>query len=68
MEWISVKDDFPKKGTEVLVWFGDSPEPYMAIWQYDDRNRYFRKGKPMPFRASVTHWAPRPDPPEAPHD
>jgi hypothetical protein len=75
-EWIDVREKFPDVGQEVLVWFDESSEPYMAVWKYDGMNQYFCPFSPAPFKKSarlaqpppaqrVTHWMPLPDPPVA---
>lgn len=63
-EWISINERFPHKGQQVLVWFANSPEPYIDCWTFDNSNQYFRDFKPARGDMNVTHWMPLPEPPK----
>ena len=79
MEWISVKDELPKEGVQVLVCSmheNGSKEPSIAMLDrfdpsYSNTITWYIKGAPWrggnwdkePDRSSISHWMPLPKPP-----
>ena len=62
MEWISVKDQLPSKGDEVLTFYEDYFN-VASILYFDDENRpHFISGSYV--FDHVTHWMPLPEPPK----
>jgi hypothetical protein len=57
MEWISVKDRFPKTPIDVLVFNGDTQVGYFhkGFWRDFHGERNIK---------NVTHWMPLPEPPK----
>lgn len=53
MDWISVDDRLPEKGTYLIInkWGG------MMVWQYDDGWKKYGYGQ------EITHYMPLPQPP-----
>lgn len=62
MEWISVKDRFPKNNEECLVAFKYSPNYAYELATYISNFRKFICWTGI--RRDVTHWMPLPNPPK----
>jgi hypothetical protein len=65
-DWIKCSDRYPKLGQECLVWFANSPEPYMDLWLFDNSNLFFCDDPDAKLKRPkdcVTHWAEAPAPP-----
>ena len=60
--WISVKDRLPAKHECVLIYDSVCHNIYMA-WRDDDLDVWFSEEYLLDF-VYVTHWMPRPEPPE----
>lgn len=61
MEWISVKDDLPKKRTRVLVSDGQLVTQAIINHRGDWANWYTIDNE---YFNDVTHWMPLPEPPK----
>lgn len=59
-EWISVKDNLPKKNQPVLCFYKFEPESPNVIAD----NIYMGGGLFMSETSKVTHWMPLPKPPK----
>lgn len=67
-QWISVKDELPREGERVLVWYDDRPirgryaAPRVMVGSYVvDQLR--PEGWNGDHRPEITHWMPLPAPP-----
>lgn len=64
MEWISVKDRFPKDSGETLIFVKNPRNPLgvIVVRNYCVRLKYWDKC--MDKNTKVTHWKPLPNPPK----
>jgi hypothetical protein len=61
-EWISVNDEMPSKGKDVLCAINHSPNRY-HIHDGSFNGRIWKDGHGFPFMFRVTHWQTLPEPP-----
>ena len=65
-EWISVKDELPKKNTDVLIYRGQFIGDLISVYTYIGNNEW-EDGYGYWSRADdegITHWMPLPEPPK----
>lgn len=69
MEWISVEDDLPLKGENILMYYDD----LVVEGEYQNGNFYhvsscahFKGYCKCEAQKGITHWMPLPNPPEIP--
>ena len=68
MKWISVKDEWPESGTEVLTFSVENDHSYfdLACVEYDIHNNkiiWFASWCTKKLK-HITHWTPLPKPPK----
>ena len=64
--WISVDEELPEKGKDVLVWSSGSDEPmvgYYWHWNWQRKQHMFDVYNDRKIRGNITHWMPLPQPP-----
>ncbi len=63
MEWISVKDEYPVKSEETLIFMKNARNPsgIISVKNYCLRLKYWDKC--MDKNTTVTHWMPLPETP-----
>lgn len=65
--WISVEDELPKKGTNVLFFSSGWNEPMMGYyknWNWQRHQHIFHSYTDNATWYNVTHWMPLPAPPK----
>ena len=61
--WISVEDELPEKGKDVLVWSSGSDEPmvgYYRHWNWQRKQHMFYVHNDGNMWGNITHWMPMP--------
>ena len=59
LQWREITpENLPKKGSSVLVWFGNCAKPYADVWIFSGANQYFTGNPSKHRKEDVTHWAP----------
>lgn len=69
--WISVEDELPKEGSDVLVYlsFFSFTQTDICVMNYDDvKKGWWDKCDRFWKPRDVTHYMPLPEPPEVDHD
>jgi len=63
-QWVSVKDDLPKRGQTVIAWAANGKDQTPDLMQEAHFNgRDFVYGFHRNWMRGVTHWMPFPEPP-----
>lgn len=70
MQWITVEEQLPTEGENILFVERYGDEPIICYGYYGQDGRWYdatnidHDGSPMATHVSVSHWMPLPDPPE----
>ena len=66
-EWIRTKDEMPRDGKKVLVWFEPWYNPsFITTAVFSRYWEFLEESGARDGNGNVTHWMPLPSPPDAP--